>query len=218
MNIPCLCAVSAGHYYIPPHLQNCGKATSTTITRLHSINLALLLHFKQLDSINHLNGDSFFPHPVDIPIPNFKLYNHSFTKMVAQNLKEDLSLKHIVAKPKADKVTYRNLAEPGFEDISNNPSSILWLASNWWWTLIPIIVSALSLAATILLYCKFRTLSAYVAVISQAKTVTALPAKKIIDLFPSSTQPTNLTPEPVDICTHDVASYMVAFVLFGYMP
>ena len=47
----------------------------------------------------------------------------------------------------------------------------LWLASNWWWTLFPIIVSALSLAATILLYCKFCTLSAYVAVISQAKTV-----------------------------------------------
>ena len=213
MNIPCLCAVSAGHYYIPPHLQNCGKATSTTITRLHPINLALLLHFKQLDSINHLNGDSLFPHPVDIPTPNFKLYNHSFTKMVAQNLKEDLSLKHMVAKAKADEVIYRNLAEPVLEDISNNPSSILWLTSNWWWTLIPIIVSALSLAATILLYCKFRTLSAYVAVISQVKTVTALPAKKIIDLFPSSTQSTNPTPEPVDICTHAVASYMVAFAI-----
>ena len=207
MEMPCLCAVSAGHFYIPPHLQNCGVDASNKVSKLHPVNLALLLHFKDMENINHLDGNTLFPHPVDFPTPKFKLYNHTFATALAQDVKEHLSLKHMVAKAKANAVIYRNLAEPVLTDIDADPSSIIGPSSNWLWFFIPTIISDLALLGTIYLFCKFRTLAAYVAILKQ----NAVSVNKVINLFSSTTtEPTSPSPPLVDVCTHDIASYMVA--------
>ena len=212
MDIPCLCAISAGHFYIPPHLQSCKGISSKSVKQLHPVNLALLLHFQEMESINHLHGNSLYPHPVDFPTPDFKLYNHTYDGLVGRDIKESLGLKHMVSRAKSDAVIYRNLAEPVLADISGD--SILG-STSWWWTLIPIVVSAFSLVGTVYLFWKVRTLAACITILKQTRGVNAFSVDRVIHLFTSTVSPYSPTPFTAQVCTHDIASYLVALAILA---
>ena len=56
---------------------------------------------------------------LNIQIPSFKFYNHSFTKFLSDDTKYHLSLKKITGATKKDSMVFQTLAEPLLEGLIN---------------------------------------------------------------------------------------------------
>ncbi|CAC5398186.1 unnamed protein product [Mytilus coruscus] len=93
VRIPCMCSVSTDFLYLPPRLGKC-QNHSDSITTLHPVNLALIQHFFSPETYNSIMGDTTFAQPIDLTIPNFHIYNHTFSNILAQDKQYHLSLKH----------------------------------------------------------------------------------------------------------------------------
>ena len=86
----------------------------------------------------HLSVSTALHTPLLDSVRDFKLYAHKFDTLVAQDVKQDLSLRHMAEKAKSDAVIYRNLAEPVLADMSDVSSLASMSPSRWVWTLAPI--------------------------------------------------------------------------------
>lgn len=110
IKIPCQCSITADDLYLPPRLGKCNNQTDK-VTILHPVNLALLQQFFHEDSHSTIFGDTIFEEFVHIKLPNFHIFNHSFSKFLANDQKQHLSLKRIAKAVRHDGQVFTNLAE-----------------------------------------------------------------------------------------------------------
>ena len=110
MTIPCRCSVTSDNLYLPPRLGECNNNTND-ITILHPVNLALLQEFFNEDTHSTIFGDTIFDEFVNLQIPSFHIFNHSFSQYLANDNKQHLSLKRIAKAMKKDGTVFQTLAE-----------------------------------------------------------------------------------------------------------
>lgn len=79
VKIPCLCSVTSNNLYLPPRLGKCNNRTDK-VTILHPVNLALLQQFFDKDAHSTVFGDTIFEDFVHITLPNFQIFNRSFSQ------------------------------------------------------------------------------------------------------------------------------------------
>lgn len=78
----------------------------------------MLQHFFEPDQLLKINGNSTVPSALDVYVPQFNMYNHSFSTFLANDYKDHLSLS------KMAQVTLEDLSEPLLEGLIN-------VNSNW---------------------------------------------------------------------------------------
>lgn len=111
IQIPCRCSLSTESLYYAPRLIDCYQSADN-FSVIHPVNLALLQEFFDESKLGHIFGNSFFPNPVNMSIPDFKFYNHSISQVLANDQKAHLSLRKIASAVKSDRKIFRTLAEP----------------------------------------------------------------------------------------------------------
>ncbi|CAC5373752.1 unnamed protein product [Mytilus coruscus] len=110
MNIPCQCSIATKLLNYPPSITSCKR--SNNITVVHPINLALLQQFFTSKQLTEINGSSTFVEKMNINVPDFKIYNHSYSSFLVRDQKEHLSLKKMAKVAKKEGVIFQDLAEP----------------------------------------------------------------------------------------------------------
>lgn len=110
VRLPCRCSITTNNLYLPPRLGKCNNQTDK-VTILHPVNLALLQQFFHENSHSTIFGDTIFEELVHVKIPDFHIFNHSFSKFLANDKEQHLSLKRIAKAVKHDGKVFKNLAE-----------------------------------------------------------------------------------------------------------
>ncbi|CAC5414433.1 unnamed protein product [Mytilus coruscus] len=97
--------------------------TKYTKSVVNPINLALLQQFFTSKQLVEINGSSTFVEKMNIIVPDFKIYNQSYSSFLVKDQKEHLSLKKMAKVAKREGVIFQDLAEPlldGQIDIESN--------------------------------------------------------------------------------------------------
>ncbi|KAK3096841.1 hypothetical protein FSP39_003849 [Pinctada imbricata] len=172
MQLPCRCSITSGDLYLPPKIGTCAN-NSDSITILHPVNLALIQEFFDT-GYETIEGHTTFQKFVDLKIPTFKIFNHSFSKYLAADKQDHLSLKKMADRAKKDEKVFQTLAESmidGYVDLDLNsfPDTSGTIA-----------ISAACLAVicfiySIWSYLKFRKLTAILALTHQINQSHAFP-------------------------------------------
>ncbi|KAL4225411.1 hypothetical protein ACF0H5_016101 [Mactra antiquata] len=168
LSVPCQCSISAKGIYLPQRLSDCQE---NSITKLHPFNLAVLQQFFNDTSLESIESNMVFENPLDITVPQFKLYNHSMNNIIADDRKTHLSLQKMAQAAKSDATAFRTLTEPllaGRINIDNSwPSTddiILYCTSA---------VAGFSLFLCIIMFTKLRKVCTIIAVLQSSKQVSA---------------------------------------------
>ena len=111
VHVPCRCSLSTNSLYFSPRLVNCYNS-STNYTVVHPVNLALLQQYFGESELNHIFADTTFLRPINMSVPAFQFYNHSFQQIIANDQESHLSLKRMAKAAKQDQKIFKNLAEP----------------------------------------------------------------------------------------------------------
>lgn len=164
-SIPCMCTVSSDTWFYSPRLIRCVNGTDEKITPLYPVNLALLQEFFNDSNTKSIAGDTTFSLPTSISIPQFKLYNHSFTKILAADEKAHLSLRKMADATKRDQVVFETLTEPLLEGEINVKDS--WPHLSDILTILAMGVGSLALLGVAWLFVKLRSLAAALFLLQQ---------------------------------------------------
>ena len=89
--VPCQCSITTSDFYLAPGLTSCHNHTKH-VTKVHPVNIILLLHFFTNKYTDNIFADTTFTNPVNMTVPNFKLYNHNMKNSLANDNKAHLSL------------------------------------------------------------------------------------------------------------------------------
>ena len=73
---------------------------------MHPVNLALIPEISLIQF-----GDTTFQQYLDLKVPYFKIFNHSFSKYLAVDQKQHLSLKKMAKLAKEDETVFQSLAD-----------------------------------------------------------------------------------------------------------
>lgn len=171
-DLPCECSLGSPDFYLPPRLISCKNTSKEDITRLHPVNLILLQQFFSDDKFQHIFADTTFLTPLNVSVPNFKLYNHQMSHILADDEKNHLNLTTMVEIAKNDDIVFQTLAEPILD-------GQIAIQSDWPDFNGILILVALSFAAatTILLFWLFfkvRKMAALLLILQQSHKVKAL--------------------------------------------
>lgn len=109
--LPCQCSISTESMVFTPRLINCEKE-SKNVSILYPVNLALLQEFFNNSKLVSIFGDTTFRKPIQSMVPNLKIYNHSFSRILADDRSFHLSLKKLANAAKKDQIAFKSLAEP----------------------------------------------------------------------------------------------------------
>lgn len=119
VNIPCKCSLSSRTIYFAPRLVECYSEKSLYPTNdtsdfsvLHPVNLALLTQFFDEDRLKHLLGDTTFPSQVTLEVPDFRIYSHNMSNLLAADTEQHLNLKKMALAAKKDAQIFQTLTEP----------------------------------------------------------------------------------------------------------
>ncbi|KAL4238603.1 hypothetical protein ACF0H5_003310 [Mactra antiquata] len=178
--------------YIPPRLSYCHHH-DVNITSLHPDNLALLQQFFKDSSLSMIQANSTYDVPANIPVPQFQIFNHDFSKLVAKDFKEHLNLKKMAEASKNNKQIFTHLVDPLLAmpvESDNNLSS-----SN----IIIVICSCLTVISCIgiiVLYFKYKKLA---TAVFGSTLVTSTKAAVLPDFHFTTTAMTTLNTSPSNI-------------------
>lgn len=100
-HIPCRCSLSTETLFFAPRLVSCYENVSN-FSVVHPVNLALLQQFFDEPSLQQIYGNTFFPTPINMSIPEFIFYNHTMHDVLANDHKAHLNLKKIANAVKKD--------------------------------------------------------------------------------------------------------------------
>ena len=132
---------SYSNYHISPKISKLSGKSASNYTTL-PCKLALLQAFFGSEQIKSYLGDTYFKNMVNVSVPDFKLYKHKFTSILASDQIDHLSLIKMVNAAKSDEKIFQNLAEPlldGQIELDSN-----WPDVNGYLGLISIILGGIS--------------------------------------------------------------------------
>ena len=155
--LPCRCSISTSTHFFPHRLASCHHNTDN-ITTIHPVNLALLQHFFDDTFVNDIFADTIFSKPVNVTLPQLKIYEHKMSGIIAADAKEHLSLAKMAVTAKQDKVIFQSIAEPlldGQIDLSDG-----WQLTNKVLLYTVSTISGISIALFVWTIFKIRKLSA----------------------------------------------------------
>ena len=121
IKLPCKCSVISNSLSYPPSFSSCKKTDN--ITTIHPVNLALLQQFFKADQLKHIKGSSYFVNELNVKLPNFNIYNHSYNSFLVKDQHEHLNLQKMAKVAKKEGVIFQNLAEPLLNGVINVNSS-----------------------------------------------------------------------------------------------
>ena len=110
-DVPCSCSIQTRTIYIPPSVVNC-KETVSSSAPLHTVNLAVLQQFFDESALSNITADMTYSAPIDVQIPEIKVYNHELSHLLSFDREQHLNLKDVAQAAKNDEWAYRSLAEP----------------------------------------------------------------------------------------------------------
>lgn len=125
LHIPCRCTLTTNTLFYSPKL-DCHKSLQN-ITTSHPLNLALLQEFFSDLLSKSISGDTTFLDPIQVNLPDFKLYSHDYDKLLAADQKAHLNLTKMVQVAKKDQIIFKSLAEPlldGYTEINSSWPSV----------------------------------------------------------------------------------------------
>ena len=187
MKLPCLCSVTSDNLYLPPRLGNCNN-NSDAVTVLHPVNLALLQVFFDSTAHSTIFGDTTFSNFVNLEIPQFKIYNHSISKYLANDQTYHLSLKRMADTARKDETVFRSLSESilaGQVDLALDA----WPDTSGYIALASAGVGTLGIIFGVWSCIKVRKLSSALLLLHHSRPATALPTIPTVPSFVYSNLP-----------------------------
>lgn len=152
----CYCSLSTEGILYPASFCSCRNSTSH-ITYLQPVNLALLQHFFDDSALSSIAGDTNFRKSINFTIPKFNIFSHAISNGLANDGQAHLSLKRVTECAKKDQTIFQTIAEPLLDgQISLPPSS--WRDTNAILTLSTSTASAVSIMLVVWVFFKIRTL------------------------------------------------------------
>ena len=172
IRVPCGCSVSGSDMYISPRIIGCDNNTKS-MSKLHPVNLAVLQNFFQPQELEAITGDSLFDSPVQITIPEFKIFKHNFSEIVAGDQKHHLSLQRAAAAAKADDYIFQTLADPILDGRLPELDTIWSIIIKYLSMATASVTAVLGLIVVWQLY-KIRSLTIAVAILQKSTTSSAI--------------------------------------------
>ena len=83
--------MKVGDFHIAARISDCDK-NSKQLSVSYPVNLALLSHFFEEHSLQDIASDTRYTTPLSPDIPDFNIYEHNFSKIVANDKSHHLSL------------------------------------------------------------------------------------------------------------------------------
>jgi len=191
--LPCGCSYETELAYIPPNIENCGPLSSNRTQRpnTHITNLAMLSAFFSADELGAIASDTFLRHPVRAHIPNFQLFEHNYSSILAAVDETKFDMSRAVNLSVQRATAYRSMAEylahkKPMTDVSDDwftsfPSSYATPL-----LLLSVVLSSIAVISTVMLSVKLRTL--YVLCMG-IKPTTAVQIPTYFDFYKTMTTP-----------------------------
>ncbi|KAJ8315285.1 hypothetical protein KUTeg_007435, partial [Tegillarca granosa] len=180
VQLPCMCSASTDTQLLPARMGACENKTDQ-ITILHPVNLALLQHFFSSETYGSIMGDTTFSKPIDITIPQFKIFNHVFSKVVAQDQQSHLSLKRMAKAAAKDQTIFSTLSDSLLDgQITINST---WPSLSELLTIISCAISVIATATCLLLFCKLKKLTAIVLMLQKSSSSYSMPLDSSVPSF-----------------------------------
>ena len=152
LDVPCLCDVTTSNAYFPPRLNDCYEQEKPSIA--HPINLAVLMHFHELDMLHEISASTTFNTPPKIPSPDIRLFSHNFSQLIADDSQKELSLEILAQSVKNGKYVFQSLSEPILDQLIDKEED--WDLLSWNSILTLVDSAALVLISLAFLYLLYR--------------------------------------------------------------
>ena len=95
ITLQCICEVYTEVAHFPCFVSACHN--DTTIKKAHPVNLAVLQEFFFSSQLKDILVNTTFDDPISVDVPDFQVYKHKFADLIANDKKDDLILKKIIA-------------------------------------------------------------------------------------------------------------------------
>ena len=187
--VPCLCDISTNSVYFPPRLNHC-QDDQTRATTVHPVNLAVLSYFYEEEQLFHITGDTLFEDVPAVSTPKMDIFKHDFTKLIAADNEDDLSLRKIAESIKNDKRIFQTLADPILDslDLTSEPELLSWTSIV---TISDTVIIVVLCLAVSFLGVKVYTMAKVIATLQMAQPVKS---KSILYIIPTSSTTTTQVP------------------------
>ena len=221
MNVPCRCALSSESFYLSPHVSGTCQNGTTNVTYLHPVNLALLQEFFEPSVYSSLSGGTSFPNPVTFKnLPQFKLFNHSYSKFLANDKSNHLSLRRMVANAKKDETIFQSLEEPllsGDIDLSTT-----WPTTTDYLAMVALGLAIICTAALLYMGYKLRTIMTALVILQKSKVAKAATIETPTFVYNDGSRLIDTQNElpslPLDHSSYHVTSYYVlVFIILVFL-
>jgi len=113
-SVPCACSVQTIQVFLPPRVSHCNTSDSLPLASplQYPVNLALLHHFFDNDTLAIFASDTLLSSPLSVELPPMKFFNHSFDEKLATSTSLSYQLDKVVNATKADENIYRSIVDP----------------------------------------------------------------------------------------------------------
>ena len=212
IKLPCQCSVITSDFYLAPRLTSCHNHTKH-VTKVHPVNLILLQHFFTNKYTDNIFADTTFTNPVNMTVPNFKLYKHNMKDILADDNKAHLSLSKMAESAKKDATIFQSLAESMLDGEVTIESN--WPDLNAILILVTMGTTVLSSLLLFWTFFKLRKMATAITVLQQCQRIESLPTT-VPSFIYKSNQPVNSSEVfnlDLTVLKWDQAIFAVVFVM-----
>ncbi|CAC5393493.1 unnamed protein product [Mytilus coruscus] len=167
-------------YFLYPRLAKC-QNHSDFFTTPHPVNLALIQHFFSPEIYKSIMGDTTFTQPIDLDIPNFHIYNHTFSNILAQDKQYHLSLKRMAKAASKGETIFTSLSEPLVD--SELPVSSGWPDLNGIICIAALVLSIVLALVCLVLLTRLQTITTAFLLLQKATLIHGLSLSSPIPIF-----------------------------------
>eukprot|EP00105_Crassostrea_gigas_P035147 XP_019919295.1 PREDICTED: uncharacterized protein LOC109617515 [Crassostrea gigas] len=115
INIPCHCRVNSSSQTFIRGSHAC-HSSPLNLTAIYPVNLALLQNYFSFNDLKTITANSTFPKPVNATLPQFKIFDHKFSSLVANDQKLHLNLQKAIELTKKDQIIFKQLSDTTLDD------------------------------------------------------------------------------------------------------
>src|SRR6218665_89554 len=190
---------------------------SPTFLPQYPVNLALLHHFFDNDTLGAFSGDTLLPQPLSVQLPPMKFFNHSFDDKLATSHALSYQLDKVVNASKADAHIFRSIIDPVLTGDLVVPSDYFFTPPGYLATATAAVVRFNLLFSLWIAYRLRLTLAALAALLTHTPPLHArtLHPFLIASLPPSTPLPS--LPSVYSVLPPDFSTYVLVFLVFVYV-
>lgn len=110
-DLSCKCSLLSENLVFTPKLVDCQKHMKN-VSISYPVNLALLQEFFNESRLMSTLGDTLYPNPIESTVPQFQIYNHTFSNVLVDDRSYHFSLRKLAKAARKDAVAFKSLTEP----------------------------------------------------------------------------------------------------------